>query len=305
MKNFFTVFLRIILVLSFVSVIAFVAVVLTSNVNVAYNSYAYISASQDSAPYEHFAINIDRFVRRFTSNSGSATFERDDRAIFLTNTVDTVNVGINYYVDYLSIEGGLTKAEQSSLNKSYKAYQDEFSNAREKYNVYIALLKEIYEDEGDPASHVWGDVEMFNVNAKENDLVQSYYATYLKGSEFFRTLSSFVRTHSMTYERTFSEILLELRVYFADRALYDIFVGGGEVDTSVAVREYGKVLRFDAYKDADLLVNPSLVGFVSDASNVDLYRLVNDYTAYLDTLSVEDRVRAIRVKSFIDNNILV
>lgn len=296
--------------LSFVAVIAFVAVVLTSNVNVAYNSYAYVSTSQSIAPYEHFAINVDKYVRKFVSTSGAAEFERDSRALFLTNTVDMVNMGINYYVDYLSIQGGLTKAEQSTLNKSYKAYEDAFSNTRKIYNEYISELSDIYGDDG--PSHQWEDVEQFNIDTKEEDLVRSYYATYLKGSEFFRVIQSNVRSHALTEDMTLSEILLSLRVYYADRALQDIFVNGltvkldmNDEDNCPSVKDYVKVLTYDAYTDADLLIITSLKNFVDEASSVDLYRLVNDYTSYLDTLSTENRARAIRAKSFIDSNILV
>ena len=315
MKGFFTVFLKIILVASFVAIIAFIVLVLVNNVNVAYNSYNYIAEAQTTAPYEHFAINVDRFVRRCSTNDpDTATLVRDEKAEFLTNTTDTLNETINYYVDYLSVQGELSKGEQVELTKSYKAYQDAFSEAISVYNDYMELLKANTNAFIGPSINagtpIWAEngyaMEMFS--AQERALVLSYCNAYQKGSVFFRDLLRNVKAHALTSRLTFNETLLCLKVYFADRALVDIFANGQSTISSTAVQDYSKVLHYeegaDALSDANLLTNNSLRVFIDEASTLDLYSLVNNNLGYLDTLASEDRAKAMRTYNFIENNIL-
>lgn len=292
------------MVASFVAIIAFVVLVLVNNVNTAYNAYSYVAEAQSSAPYEHFAVNVDRFVRKFNSTSSTATLIKDDNAIFLTNTIDTLNGAIDYFADYLSVEGELSKGEQADLIKSYKNYEDAFARTRQTYNDYIELLSSILGSEGN--SHVWNDYERQKFSAQESALVLSYYSTYQSGSIFFRDLLQNVKTHAMTSRLTFNENLICLKVYFADRALNDIFSNGVSQLSSTAVADYGKILEYssstDAFSDKDLLTNSNVMSFVDDASSLDLYRLVNNYLSYLDGL--EDKGKAIRTYNFIQNNIL-
>ena len=206
----------------------------------------------------------------------------------------------------LAVEGNLAKSEQLTLSRKYKAYQDAFDKTISLYNSYLETLNSIIQDDG--ASHVWTEYERNNFSAQEVALVTGYYNAFKEGRDFFMALMSNVQRHAMTRKLTFNENLVCLKVYFADKALNDLFVGGATLAGSQAVGEYREVLDYetkaDAYTDEDVLTMTSLRTFVDDASTLDMYLLVSDYMSYLDKLSSDGKVKAIRAYTFIQNNIL-
>ena len=197
MNKFWTILLKILIVASFIGIVAFTGIAILNNQNISYEAYSYIVATHKKTEFTTLKTNI--------ANNVKATYKgsTDVYAVYFNKAVTELNEGISYYIDYLAFEDELTKGEQDKLINLYSSYIKGFNNTSGAYNTYVEAYEAAKKHEKD-YGYEETNYAFTNVNAKAVSLVREYLSCYEKGSEFFKYLVQIVNTYNQNSNNLYS-----------------------------------------------------------------------------------------------------
>ena len=188
--------LKILIVVSFIGIIVFVCIAIFNNQNISYEAYSYIAYTHKSTDFKSLQNNIKNNVK-------SAYGEGADSYVNYINTAITeLNEGIDYFIDYLAYEDGLTKGEQDKLINLYDDYLYMFDKVDSDYKSYVDAYEEArVQVEND---YEGSDVALNKLKSWGYILVSDYTGCYTNGSKFFKYLVEMVDIYNQNSSGLFS-----------------------------------------------------------------------------------------------------
>lgn len=288
------------MILSFVAVVSFLVVVAINSYVTPYESFAYVSTSQRETGYASLASGVEANVKA-SHNSAEA----DKTALFLNSTIEELNLAINYFEDYLSLEGNLSKKEQSTLTNQYKKYNFAFKTAVDAYNAYCAKFADIVSQEGAHGVHNWTHDEINVLEGLKRSFLKKYGDCYNKGSAFCKSLSSMVLAKRFANAKNYKNLVMIFKIAYADCAVNDLV--GGETIKLPAQSDFAASYAVfcsncNNFSDAQIFCNTNLKNFVCNVNQIDVFAFVADYEAYYNSLDDVHKQIAQDVKTFLQEN---
>lgn len=316
MSKFLEVLLRIAIVVSFICIIVFVGVAIINNQAIAYESYNYIVSTRDKLSFKSTQSGIAENVYKVYKRDNGPS-DRDAYANYINTAVIELNYGIDYFVDYLSVEDKLTKGEHDKLVTGYKKYAGSFNKVKEAYNSYLEAYAEAeYKDTHDPANSGYA---IENVNAKSVYLIQTYMTCYKNGSSFFKVLAGIANEYiipNLSYQ-TYKAQSHMIKVGFVDYSLDQMEMVLNEKLRNPSYPQYNpnnnpharmfltyndKTYNSNYFSDKDLLTNSSFKEFTQNLNYLNIYEWAGNYNAYYNSLNDTLKTKAYNAKSFFDSN---
>ncbi len=321
MRKFFEILLKIIIVVSFICIIVFVGVAIINNRSIAYESYNYIVSTRDKTNFSQIQNGIkNNLYIRFNS------MDKDPLGEYINKAGIELNNGINFFVDYLSQEDGLTKGEQDKLVSGYKSYAESFSEVSNAYFSYLEAYKEAenkynnaYED---------SDYAVETANAKGLYIVTTYIQAYKKGSAFFKDLAEITNKYmlpNLNYQTHKAQSYM-IKLGFVDYSLDSTYnelgikqeVGITEIlNERLRIKDYSNydlnnnsnARAFNNYvntcnniSDKDYLTNASFREYTNTLNELNIYEWAGNYNKYYASLSDNLKNKAQSTKTFFNSN---
>lgn len=293
MSKFATVLLKILMVISFVGVIVFVAFAIISNQNVSFEAYSYIASSYENVEFSKLESDVNSNMK--SSYNG----EVDGYAKYINKAISELNKGNKFFLDYLSIEKDLTKGEQDKLKSLYNNYISKFNICQSSYNDYI----DAYE-EADYKYHYDYDnskVARSIVVSKCINFVENYTNCYVSGSNFFKYLVQVVNKYSLQNNgfSSFTEQSYLIKVGIVDNTTSFVYSNmqnkKQDMDYEIEVRNndlvdafYDFVAREATYKTKNALTDSSFQAFIINLNCLNIYEFAGNYDAYFAKLKKEE-----------------
>ena len=308
MSKFWSVILKIIIVISILGIIFFVGVAILRNQNISFEAYNYISSVNSRMDFEEMQANISSKVRE--------EFDGDDDlyADFINSATTELNNGISYFLDYLAHEDGLTKGEQDKLINLYYNYVNNYHEFEVYYDKYI----EAYDlAEQNRNKYEESDYLRATVRAASVYLVESYVDSYRKGSEFFKYLVEIVNKYTLSNSGLFS---FKGQGYMIKCGLVDYsldFVSKNlkhrlnvETDsykknprTNQLINNYYLFINKSAtLTDANSVTNTEFRVFINNLNTLNIFEWAGNYANYFNTLDDVLATNAYSALTFYNNN---
>lgn len=308
MSKFWSVILKIIIVISILGIIFFVGVAIFKNQNISFEAYNYISSVNSRIDFEEMQANVSSKVRE--------EFDGDDDlyAEFINSASTELNNGISYFLDYLSHEDGLTKGEQDKLINLYNKYVDNYYRFEIYYDKYVEAY-EIAEQKKD--DYEQSDYSRSTVRAAAVNLVEKYVDSYRIGSEFFKYLVQIVNKYTLTNSGLYSfkaqsyMIKCGLVDYSLDYVLQNLKyrlnqkldVYNKDPKTNQLIRNYYYFITKSAtYTDRISVTNTEFRVFLNKLNTLNIFEWAGNYDNYLKTLNEDLSVNASDALTFYNNN---
>ena len=196
MSKFATILLKILITLSFIGIVVFVGIAIFNNQNIAYEAYNYIVSTQSSKDFKTLQNNVRNNVKTYYDGP------KDVYADYINSAVIELNEGIEYFLDYLAFEDGLTKGEQDKLISLYDSYVKGFHNTEKIYKDYMDaydLVRQKIETDYEGANYAKS-----HLNAQGVLLVKTYGSCFENGSRFFKYLVNLVNKYNLDNSGLFS-----------------------------------------------------------------------------------------------------
>lgn len=307
MSKFWTILLKVIMVVSFIGILVFVGIAIFNNINISYEAYNYIYSLHNKTDFNKLQNNIYNNVK--TQYNGT----NDDYARFINSSITEINLSIDFYLDYLANEDSLSKGEQDKLCSLYDEYIKGFSQSQKDYDQYTIAYEEAKAKIEN--NHNDSNYAKAVLKAKSVELIKNYAKCYQNGSEFFKYLASIVQKHSFNGKayHTYTGICYMIEVGLVDNSIghvisdMNIKLKNAEFDKSIVdydiVNNYYKFLSTkSSFSQKDTLKNNSLLAFVNNLNSLDVYEWAGNYEKYNLNLSDSLKSKSERAKSFYDIN---
>ena len=320
MRKFFEILLKIIIVVSFVCIIVFVGVAIINNRSIAYEGYNYIVSTRNKTNFSVTQNGISENLRiRFNE------MDKDPLGEFINKAGIELNKGIDFFVDYLSLEDNLTKGEQDILVRGYKNYTNSFLNVKEAYISYLEAYKEAEDKYNNDYQN--SDYAVETANAKGLYIVTTYIEAYRKGSEFFKDLIKITNKYmlpNLSYQ-TYKAQSYMIKIGYVDYSLESRFNENGiRIDTGIidilnerlrikdfkdynlnnnsSVRAFNRyMITSNNFADKDYLTNNEFKEFSNNLNDLNIFEWAGNYEVYYKTLSDSLKTKASSSKVFYNN----
>ncbi|MBR1985020.1 MAG: hypothetical protein IKA31_04690 [Clostridia bacterium] len=308
MNKFWTILLKILIVVSFIGIIVFVGIAIFNNQNIAFEAYSYIAYTHKSTDFKTLQNNITNNVKADYYDS-----EMDSYAKYINTAITELNAGIDYYIDYLVFEDELTKGEQDKLINLYDSYLGMFSKVNEDYKSY----KDAYEEARVQVENDYegSDVALNKLKSWGFILVRDYTGCYEKGSEFFKFLVEMVDTYDQNssglYSYTGQGYMIKngLVDYSLEFVLYNINerVNGrthqaNARSNALVENFYDFVSTSKKFTDKSTVTNTNLRVFINNLNQLNIYEWAGNNSNYLKTLSDDLKQVSNSALTFYNNN---
>lgn len=313
MSKVLEVILRILVVISFICIIVFVCVAIINNQSIAYEGYNYIVSARNKTNFKQTQSGIENDVKTIFRG------DQEPYAHYMNLAVKELNDGIDFYLDYLSLEDRLNKGEQDKLIKKYKLYIEGFNEVKDAYFSYLEASRDV-EDRYENDKNYSYAVE--KVNAKSVFVVKTYIECYKKGSEFFKTLVNISNKYTIpdisyqTYKGQSYMIKVGFVDYSLDTAILRLNTKLRNPNYCVSAeynpdnRAYNPnsmaFLRYTAVcnsklNDKDYLTNSSFRNFTQQLNDLNIFEWAGNFNNYYSSLSSDLKAKAEVTKDFYNN----
>jgi len=242
--------LKFMMVLSFVGALVFVGIAILTNQGITYQSFEYISEVRSKTDFSEFEDNVHLNVRSSYGASG------DNYAEFIADSSRELNSGIDYFLNFLSVETNLTKGDHNTLMNGYDNYCLSLDEAQDAYDKYMKAYASV--ESGIYAQNLLLRYEEF--------FVKKYLACYQAGSDFFKDLVSTVSEHyfegkGLNY--ACQRYLIKVGLSdFACNTMLDL--SREAFDASDLKLSFENFVTNEAnYADSDIVTNSNFLNFVS------------------------------------------
>ena len=292
MSKFATILLKIILVISFIGIIVFVAFAIINNQNISYEAYNYISNAYSKAEFDSFKNDVS------TNMKSSYNGDVDQYALYINSAINEINAGNKFFLNYLASEKDLTKGEQDKLRNLFDNYLSHFNATKKAYDDYITAYLDAdyqYNYNYDNSS-----VALSIVISKCIYFVERYTDCYLSGSEFFRYLEILVEKYSLqkTSNLSYEEQCFLIKVGIVDSTtdfIYENMQNKRSNKTyELNIRNndlvdcfYDFLIREDNFKEENLIINANFQTYVLNLNYLNIYNWAGDYDNYKSSLKDE------------------
>lgn len=308
MSKFWSVVLKIIIVISILGIIFFVGVAILRNQNISFEAYNYISSVNSRIDFEKMQANVSSKVREEFDG------DNDLYAEFINSACTELNNGISYFLDYLSHEDGLTKGEQDKLINLYYNYVKNYYDFEWYYNEYIKNY-EIAEQNRN--NYEQSDYLRATVRAAAVDLVESYVNSYRKGSEFFKYLVQIVNKYTLSNSGLFSFKgqgymikcgLVDYSLDFVTKNLqhrlnveYDSYKKNPRTNQLIN-NYYSFLTKSQTLTDVNSVTNTEFRVFINNLNTLNIFEWAGNYANYFNTLNETLALNAYSALTFYNNN---
>ncbi len=306
MSKFWSVILKIIIVISILGIIFFVGVAIFRNHNISFEAYNYISRSQEETDFDTLQTNI--------ANNVKVAFEgaNDPYANYINSAVTQLNEGIDYFTDYLAHEKELTKGEQDKLINLYDKYISGFYETEGIYEEYIDAYKSAEEKEGD---YEGSDYVRTNCIMLAGHVVDSYLGCYKNGLEFFKYLTQVVNKYTLDNTGLFS---YKAQSYIIKCGIVEYSLNFIKVNMTkkIALENYTAnpksnqlvntyylyLANSNKFSNADSVTNTAFKNFKNNLNTLNIFEWAGNYSNYIKTLDDAHKTNASNALTFFNNN---
>ena len=295
MSKFATILLKIIMVISFVAIIVFVAFAVITNQNISFEAYNYISST-------HSETDFDDLENKVNANLRTAYNKPVDQyAKFINKAISELNDGNELFLNYLSVEDRLTKGEQDRLRYLYKDYNNKFKASKKAYDDYIVSYEEA--DYQYNYNYSNSSVALSMVVSKCVYFVQRYTDCYRAGSEYFKYLVKIVNKYSFDNQNCFSfeEQTYLIKVGIVDYSTSTVYENmakkkeNADYETVARNNEiidcfYDFCENENDFSDENLVTDSEFQLFVFNLNDLNIYEFSGNYDNYLNSLKKEETI---------------
>jgi len=288
MKKFWTIVLRIVMVLSFIGAFVFVSIAVVTNQGIEFESFSYISRKSDETDFSEFEENVTSNVKLIYGASN------DDYTEFLAKACGEMNEGIDYLLDFLATQSDLQKGDHNTLIDSYDAYLQKFDTAKDAYDEYISSYAKAEETSG--ATYACN-----LVISSEKVLSTAYAECYKSGSVFFKNLVNVVREYSFDdMGLSYSCQNYVIKIGLCDYVVKQIFTATrGNMDSNALKISFDYFCLYgESFSDDDVVTNSDFKDFVEILNSLNIYEWAGNYASYVTGLS--NATDALWAKNFFD-----
>ena len=290
--------LKIIIVIAFVGIFVVAGILFIKNRNVDCMAYNSITIEMKETDFD----GLSNDAQNVKESYGGAL---DDYSQMIDSMVYNLNLGINFYMDYLVNIRTISRGEQDMLIEKYFAYTNEIDETRKALDLYL----ENYEK---------ADIEESirkNITANNGNYVKTYTTAFSKGSEFFRSLVNVVNkySHDGKSEFNYREICLYIVDILGTNCVETINVNmDRRINTGVGIEDFKQTTACKNYINflVNVQVNKVYETNNGDAniefqqwllysSELDLAKLLSQKSEYVDSLNEETKVKADYVLNFL------
>ncbi len=294
MKKFFSVLLRIIMLLSFVGILVFVSIAFINSQNTSFEAYNYVYNNKQT-------LNLDETIENINNNVKIRYGARDDvYASFISVAVSDISEGIDYFLNYLALQDNITRGEQDRIIRSFDNMSNELSIVNNAYNEYMEAYKIAQEQSG-------AEYAAQNVIAREIYLIDRYIIFYNAESLLLKNIVEIIQDYSME-QISYEGLTYLIKTGLSEGVIREVFVGESQEDrgdianNELANTFYEFDIRSTRFSNKDVVLNESLRTFVEDLNHLNIYSWAGNYDGYIANLTGTTKARAISAKSFFDNN---
>ena len=266
-------------------ILIFVGIAIFSNQNIQLEAYNYIISTRDSTNFKKLQTDIKNNVKWRYGESASDTY-----ALYINDAISEINKGIDYHIDYLLLEEGLTKGEQDKLVNLYDKYILEFNLTKKNYDEYISYYKLVNEDPNEAAKNILRNKAVY--------LVQGYTKCYKAGSSFFKYLVDVYKKYCLNGKNyyTYESVGYMIECGIVDNSLSYIELDMRERNESATFNKnarthdlvdnfYDFVSQKQQFGDDDILRDLPFKNFVTILRMFNIYEWAGNYSQYYLTLS--------------------
>lgn len=307
MSKFWTVLLKIIMVMSFIGILVFVGIAIFNNINISYEAYNYIYTLHNKTDFNTLQNNIYNNVK--TKYNG----QYDDYARFINSSITQINMGIDFYLDYLANEDKLSKGEQDKLCSLYDSYIKSFSETQKDYNQYTFAYDEAKIKI--ETNHNDANYAIVNLRARGVELVKNYAKCYQNGSKFFKYLVSVVQNHCFDGKsyHVYTGLCYMIKVGLIDNSIVyvmsDMNIKLNDSGFNKSITSYDLVDSYydflqkeSSFSQKVTITNNSLLAFINNLNSLDVYEWAGNFGKYTENLSDTLKQKSKSAKSFYDVN---
>jgi len=288
MKKFWTIVLRIIMVMSFIGAFTFVGIAVVTNQGIVFESYKYISKKVEETDFNEFQTKV---ITNVKLTYGSA---KDDYTEFLADASAELNEGIDFFLDFLAIESDLQKGDHNTLIDGFDDYLQKFDKANDAYDEYISAYSK--------AEETSGETYACNLVVSSEKVLSTAYADcYKSGSAFFKNLSRIVREYSFdNMGLSYSCQNYLIKVGLCDYVVKQVFTDtrGNINNNELKIVFDNFCLNGDGFGDEDIVTNNNFKRFVDILNSHNIYEWAGNYDLYASGLS--NASEALWAKNFFD-----
>lgn len=306
MNKFFTVLLKVILVLSFAGIILIVGVVIVKNNSISYEAYEYISLKKEEEDFPFLKTSIDTNVNLEYAVVGDAY------ARFLGDATASLEGGIDHFLDYLALEPDLNKGEQDNLISLYSSYFDKFIKLKEVYEDYLEVYKKA---DNATDEDVDKQAKINDVKTYEIALIKRYIRFYEDGSKLLKDLAAITKKYALGKGGKFSYLdeCYMLKVGLSDYVIKDVFFGkDGEFlkkRKDLQTLEIKNIYDMFCTRYSNVLENvlssDQFKNFVETLNKIDVYEFAGNYDNYLQTIKGDLKHRVEMARDFFNSIVMV
>ncbi|MGN0798457.1 MAG: hypothetical protein ACI4L7_02735 [Christensenellales bacterium] len=299
MKKFWTVLLRVTMIVSLIGILAFAGVAIVKNRNIAYEAYGYITTGIEHRDFEQSFDNFRTNV--FFRYSGT-----DDRYMLLVNkAVSSALDGCKYYLDYMSVLPDISKGEQDKAEKNFDDFISSYEKTLTDYDIYREAYKNAVAESGSATA-------ITIVESKEGNLVYSYINCYNQMTKLLMSLRDIVSKYAFEGNLTYEAQAPIITAGLAQKAINDVFRGNSRSDwldiyasTNQNIADFEKFLQKSKdYSSSMEVANTDFKNFVNNLNSLDIYSWAKDYEGYTDSLVGEKKTKSQSAYSYFTNNIM-
>ncbi len=310
MKKFWTVLLRITMIVSLIGILVFAGVAIIKNRNIAYEAYNYISTGIEK---ENFDDMFDKFKKASDSgdeaNEGCVVYRyggTDDKYMsFVNSAVMKGLAGCKTYLDYMAVLPNVTKGEQDNAEKCFDQFISAYKKTLASYDIYVAAYKNAKVSKGERNA-------VAIMESKEGNLVSTYIICYNELTSLLLSLHDIVSKYAFEGEMTFEAQSPIITAGLAQKAISNIFLGTSRNEwldiyatTNQDIKNYEAYVENSQSSSSNLeITNTDFRNFVNNINSLDTYSWAKNYEDYNASLIGEKKSKSEKAYSYLVNQII-
>lgn len=299
MKKFWTVLLRITMIVSLTGILIFAGVAILKNRNIAYEAYDYISTGIER---ENFDGSLDKFRTNVLYKYGGA----DDKYMSLVNSAMTKGLaGCKTYLDYMSVLPDVTKGEQDNAEKCFDDFISAYYATLTSYDTYMEAYTNARSQGGSATA-------VAIMESKEGNLVSTYIICYNKLTSLLLSLHDIVSKYAFEGEMTFEVQSPVISAGLAQKAITSVFRGTSRDEwldiyntNNQDIKNYENyVHNSQSFSSNQEVASTDFKNFVNNINSLDAYSWAKDYENYTASLIGEKKAKSEKAYSYLVNQII-